>query len=29
MDERQSAQLALDARLAQLTFRGILTHGGG
>jgi hypothetical protein len=29
VDERQSAQLALDARLAQLTFRGILTHGGG
>jgi hypothetical protein len=29
VNERQSAQLALDARLAQLTFRGLLTHGGG
>ena len=28
-DERQSAQLALDARLAQLTFKGIVTQGGG
>ena len=28
VDERQSAQLALDARLAQLTFKGIVTQGG-
>ena len=28
-DERQSAQLALDAHLAQLTFKGIVTQGGG